>query len=310
MNRRVIEKILNKKHDDFVASIDDPAIRKLVNENSIITGGAIASMLLTETVNDYDYYFTTYETACAVADYYCRRFTDSNPQVSIAPVVFKDPGANPPRVKIVVKSAGVCSEAGDKGYQYFESLPDEVGQEYFEKVVAAADEVAAQPVDEAKPPYRPVFMSGNAITLSNKVQLVLRFWGDAAEIHRNYDYVHCTNYWTSKDRKLVLNPRALESLLAKTLYYQGSLYPICSVIRMRKFLKQGWYINAGQILKMLFQISELNLKDIKVLEDQLTGVDSAYFSQLITYCQKRMNEDKEFKITAPYLVTVIDKIFG
>jgi len=72
----------------------------------------------------------------------------------------------------------------------------------------------------------------------------------------------------------------------------------------------GWYINAGQILKMLFQISQLDLTDINVLEEQLTGVDAAYFFQVIEYCKKRQEEDKEFKVTVPYLCSIIDKIFG
>nr|MCU0343906.1 T9SS type A sorting domain-containing protein [Ignavibacterium sp.] len=43
--------------------------------------------------------------------------------------------------------------------------------------------------------YRPVFISENAITLSDKVQLVIRFYGTPAEIHDNYDYAHCMCYF-------------------------------------------------------------------------------------------------------------------
>ena len=164
-------------------------------------------------------------------------------------------------------------------------------------------------MDGKQEPYRPVFLSDNAITLSNKVQLVIRFYGDPAEIHRNYDFIHCCNYWTP-DEGVMLNPLALESILTKNLQYQGSAYPVCSVIRMRKFLKAGWHINAGQILKMLFQISALDLTDIEVLEEQLTGVDAAYFYQVIEYCKKRLVEEPDFKVTAPYLCSIIDKIWG
>lgn len=94
------------------------------------------------------------------------------------------------------------------------------------------------------------------------------------------------------------------------LIYQGSKYPICSVIRTRKFIQRGWRINAGQYLKMCMQISELNLKDIKVLEDQLTGVDAAYFEQLIRATQKHMSETGSTDIDQVYLVQLIDKIFG
>ena len=53
--------------------------------------------------------------------------------------------------------------------------------------------------------------------------------------------------------------RRCRPLLARQLVYQGSKYPICSMIRTRKFLQRGWHINAGQYLKMAFQVSELDL---------------------------------------------------
>jgi hypothetical protein len=97
----------------------------------------------------------------------------------------------------------------------------------------------------------------------------------------------------------------MESILAKELRYVGSKYPICSVVRLRKFIARGWRINAGQILKMAMQISELDLTDISVLEDQLTGVDTAYFLQLI---EKLKEKDPE-KVNAAYLVEIIDRMF-
>jgi hypothetical protein len=30
---------------------------------------------------------------------------------------------------------------------------------------------------------------------------------------------------------------------------------------MKKFIQRGWTVNAGEILKMLFQVSELDLKN-------------------------------------------------
>jgi hypothetical protein len=315
MNRRLIEKVILKKHLEFVASIGDEKVRDLVAKNAIITGGAIVSLLTNDPVNDYDYYFEDFETTLAVAKYYIDQFIELNKgKITIEPKLWWElpKGDLPGCVKIIVQSAGIASEAGDEGYKYFESLPDEYGMEYVDKVTKAADDLDQVPpdgLDDAQPPYRPVFMSANAITLSNKVQCVIRFFGDPGEIHKNYDFIHCCNYWTP-DGGLVLNAAALESILSKNLIYQGSLYPVCSVIRMRKFMKQGWYINAGQILKMLFQVSQLDLTNMKVLEDQLTGVDAAYFHQLIEYCKQRAERDKDFKVTMPYLISVIDKIFG
>ena len=313
MNRRTINKVFTKKHNDFVASIEDKNVRDLVNTHSIITGGAIASMLLNEKVNDYDYYFDNKETVVAVAEYYVKKFNElhkDNKYLTTTTLNKPTVEVDGDRVKIVVPSAGIVSEKNSTdGYSYFESLPDEAGMDYVDAVTSGDDADSKHMDSIEKDAYRPIFMSSNAITLSNKVQLVIRFYGEADEIHKNYDFAHCCNYWTSKDRQLVLHPHALESLLSKHLQYQGSLYPVCSVIRTRKFLKQGWYINAGQYLKMCFQVSELDLSNIKVLEEQLTGVDSAYFHQVIQYCKKRQEEDKDFKVTTPYLVSIIDKIF-
>ena len=311
MNRKTIKKILSKKHEDFLASIDDKEVKKLINENSIITGGSIVSLLLNENVNDFDYYFTNKETCKAVAEYYVKKFIQLHPEwekensKTSLPIVQEEAD----RIKIFIQSAGIAGEGTEQGYEYFETLPDQQAQEYVEKVISEADDTDSKPL-ETKEKYRPVYMSTNAITLSDKVQLVIRFYGEAEKIHKNYDFAHCTNYWTSKDRKLTLQPHALEAILTKQLYYQGSLYPICSVIRTRKFIKQGWHINAGQFLKMCFQISELNLKDIGTLEEQLCGVDQAYFIDLINYCKKRQEEDENFKITMPYIVSIVDKIFG
>jgi hypothetical protein len=97
----------------------------------------------------------------------------------------------------------------------------------------------------------------------------------------------------------------MEAILAKELRYVGSKYPVCSVVRLRKFIARGWRINAGQILKMAMQISALDLTDLAVLEDQLTGVDTAYFLQLI----EKLKEKDPTKVNTAYLVEIINRMF-
>jgi hypothetical protein len=203
----------------------------------------------------------------------------------------------------MVKSAGIASEEGDEEYQYFEGLDDPDAMDATEYVETAMN--AAEDEDSEKPRYRPVFMSRNAITLSQGVQIVLRFFGKPDEIHENYDFVHCTNYWTSWDGILELKPDALECLLTKELRYVGSKYPICSIVRLRKFIKRGFTINAGNILKICMQVSDLDLTNVEVLEEQLTGVDVAYFHEVI---QKLKEKDKE-QVDATYLMEIIDRMF-
>ncbi len=65
----------------------------------------------------------------------------------------------------------------------------------------------------------------------------------------------------------------------------------------------------GQYLKMAFQVSKLDLTNIEVLEDQLTGVDVAYFNTLIEALQDHIARNSEFKLEYSYLAAIIDKIF-
>jgi hypothetical protein len=298
-----------------------------------MTGGAIASMLLKESVNDFDFYFKDFETTKAVAEYYVTKFKENPPQafkgtkdVTIkvvvgelrkistteAEIIEKSEGDLPPleqskeptRVRIWIQSAGIAGEEKKEEldpYRYFEGRPpQEVGDYVDQEMEVKNDEKTKEETD-----FRPVFLTDNAISLSGQVQLVIRFYGTPEQIHENYDYVHATNYWTSWDRKVTLRVEALECLLTRELRYIGSKYPICSLVRARKFIQRGWTINAGQFLKIAWQINELNLKDYEVLKEQLVGMDVAYFMQVLSALKEKDTQ----KINAAYLTEIIDRIF-
>jgi hypothetical protein len=177
------------------------------------------------------------------------------------------------------------------------------------KIVTELDEIdAEEEIKKEKKPYFPVFISSNAITLSNKIQIIIRFYGDPENIHDTFDFEHTRAYWTNGTKTVIPN-KVWETTINKVLVYTGSKYPVCSVFRLRKFIARGWKINAGQILKMAMQISELNLHDINVLEDQLIGVDSLYFMNLIEQFRKKKKNDPSWELTTDYIISIIDKIF-
>lgn len=334
MTPKTIKKIIRAKLEHWAKHVEDEKVRSAIRHKTIMTGGAIASMLLGEEVKDFDVYMNSREAALLVARYYCDQFNELNPnrqnrvgrsgRAYVLDFADKEqvereraecgPAGHllcndPQRVKIVVRSDGVAAES--------EEILSEPFADVFD-VVEQADEVPAEESTEARSdpgtkksraPYRPIFLSSNAITLANKVQVVIRFFGSADQIHENYDFAHCTNYYDAESGELVLRQAAMEALLSRQLAYQGSKYPICSIIRTRKFLARGWHINAGQYLKMAFQVSELNLRDLAVLEDQLVGVDSAYFLQLIDALQRKQESDPEFVINVAYLGSIIDRLF-
>ena len=151
--------------------------------------------------------------------------------------------------------------------------------------------------------YTPIYITDNAITLKGDVQLIIRFYGEPEEIHKNYDFIHATNYWLGETEKLTLNNEAIQSLLKKELVYFGSKYPVASLIRTRKFIKRGFSCNAGEFLKIAFQISKLDLSNFEVLKEQLIGVDVAYFEELLSNLK---NKDT---IDYTYIMELINKIF-
>lgn len=287
MKAKTIKAVLSKKLNRWFKSIKEDRVRKIAEDNSIVTGGSIASMLLGEPVNDYDIYFRTREAAADIADHYANLF-DAGDDEMVEVEVLDD------RVRVVVKSAGMAGE------------PAEALDAPADESEAVRQALSESPGDEPdKAGFSPRFITSNAITLTDKVQLVFRFFGDPETIHENYDFVHCTSYYTSWNKHLELPKAALVSLLSKELRYVGSKYPICSIIRMRKFVGRGWHINAGQILKCCWQVHELDLSDPEVLEEQMTGVDLAYFQQVISLLRERDSE----KVDATYLFEVLDRVF-
>jgi len=319
MKASTIKLILDKKLDNWIETIKDETLANQVKQNVIVSGGAIASMLQGEQINDYDLYFKNYETAKAIAEYYVNEFNINKGKLktkniisSCNPVVREETIKNiknedEKRIIIYMKSSGVASETQSE-YEYFESATEESASNFIEslslKNAVDVTEGLFEETRNKKNKYSPVFLSDNAITLTDKVQLIIRFYGEPEDILKNYDFVHSMCFYDYGKNNLQYHPEALESILSKALLYRGSLYPIASLFRIRKFIARGWRITAGQMLKIIWQIKDIDLEDSKVLREQLIGVDQAYMYQLL-----RALENKEGRVDSTYIAKLIDEIF-
>lgn len=295
MNSKNIAKALNKKLKNWVETIEDENVVKAIKENALITGGALVSLLNGEKPNDYDVYFKTLEACQVVAEYYAKKWNKNHEgkrnQVEIK--IEND------RVQCFIQSNGAVMEDDENG------IDDNT-----EPYATENEENPTQPNPEIeKPKYRPRYFSTNAISLSDGIQIVIRFWGPVEKIHENYDFEHCKCSYDWKNNKVDLPTKALECIINKELFYSGSKYPLCSIIRTRKFINRGWSINAGQYVKMALQLNELDLTDLNVFKEQLVGVDSAYFSEAINSIAKKQEENPTFKIDNTYLFEIINRIF-
>lgn len=301
MQVKTIKKTISEKLTDWTNSITDPQLANLVKKNALVSGGSITSMLLGEKVNDYDIYLQDRETLKKLVEYYTKDFQ------GVEILDGKD------RDQLIAKFKD------EMGFNEDENLfnkhhsayaiairtlkPDQIKLFFSEKKGGRA---VNEGVTDKK--YIPKYFSPNAISLSDDIQIVIRFHGTAEQIHKTFDFIHATNYFTFSDG-LMLNKDALAAILTKQLHYQGSNYPVTSIIRIKKFLKRGWNISAGEILKIVFEVSGMDLSDPDTLEEQLIGVDVAYFGVLIGALRAKYDSDKEFKLTPNYLATLIDKIF-
>lgn len=342
MLEKNMKESIDRKVKDWLSTITDPKVVNAIKKDLIVTGGCFTSMIMNEKVNDYDCYFRTKETVIKVAQYYANIWNTShtvqingrgvpskvfvfdgdNPSkelleyygVTTKEQLYTHPAGivrktSPDRVKLVIPSDGVVStESPSDGVV----STGETTDLNFNEIVSSLDEIFSSKVEEGitndgEQKYSPMYISSNAITLSDDIQIVVRFYGRPSEIHDTYDFIHTKAYYDFGKNVLQIPKDVYECVINKTLIYTGSKYPVCSLFRIRKFISRGWRINAGQILKICLQVSELDLMDIDVLEDQLIGVDTIYFSQLIDNIKSSGITQEEF--TSTYLISVIDKIF-
>jgi len=303
MQTKTIEKNIKVKLIEWLSTITDSALRDDVKKSLLVSGGSVTSMFLNEPVNDYDIYFQDINVVKRIAQYYKVKAGEEGYDIEIL-----DGREKESLVKELNSSSYLNGEAIDQNFAKAVSLRNLKSDQI--KLFFVSEKGGIK-VNEGKenPNYEPMYFSPNAISLSNNIQIVLRFHGTPEEIHKTFDFIHATNYFTFSTG-LVLNLSAIESILTKQLKYQGSQYPVTSIIRAKKFVKRGFNITAGELLKIMYQVSLLDLNNPDVLEEQLIGVDVAYFSLLIDALRGKYASDPDFKLTTEYFNSLIDKIFN
>ncbi len=300
MNSKNIKRHLNGKLRDWLKSIDDENVRTIISQNTIITGGAMVSLLTGEPVNDYDVYFRTKDACFAVTKYYVARWNKDHPDKPVHVRFTEETG----RIDCFISSKGIADEnEAQESHVWYNFDSEDTGAETGDSKQEDTE------TDDQKGKYRPRFITSNAITLTDKIQLVCRFYGEVEEIHKNYDFAHCTCAWSSWNNEVFLPRKALECIINKELFYVGSKYPLCSIIRTRKFIARGYHINAGQYVKMCMQLNALDLTDVRVLEDQLTGVDTTYFQMMVDELREHMDATGSDKVDSQYAMELINKLF-
>jgi hypothetical protein len=214
MKAKQIEKLLKGMYDNFVDSIDDENIKKIIIERTFITGGCIPSMMMDEFINDFDVYFENQEDANVVKDYY-----------------------------------------------------------------------GSQKVDKTKK-FHVKLITDNAINLSDKIQLIIRFTGIPEEVTKNFDWAHIKSYFKYPD-KLIINIDTYRLIVEKELVYTGSQYPLSSLLRLKKYIKKGWNVSTKTMVHIVLDI----LKEFNKIKKE--NVKQKSFHEMVEEFQENEKEGKE-----------------
>lgn len=263
MKHDSISRYLQKQITSFTGKFKRDLANDFVRD-AYITGGAIASLKQNTNqpadivINDFDIYLKNKTTLIKIVKYFLNKYHRFGGR----------------RIKCITKIALIYRDVVGNEYsedQYIAdnnqsiflslSIPDEYKQmqQHHEqrKWLINKDSIS--------------YLTHHSISIG-KIQVILRFTGEPHDVHRYFDFEHTKGVFDFHSGKLSIPPTVEIAMLEKELIYTGSLYPIKSVLRVKKFLQRGYTIKSVYILKMIFQLYRMNLTNKKVLEDQLMGV--------------------------------------
>jgi hypothetical protein len=228
--------------------------RRLLTD-SFFAGGVITSHCKGEKVKDYDLFFISEETLRS----YLHSFLSFHGWWSAFKLEFKVDPKNPKlkRCAIVPKEANTNTTV--------ESFIEE-----FNRVCKSKSQTAKHAA--------PSYLSHNALSLTNGVQLIFRFVGEPEEVFSTFDYEHCKTYWRPSalgisDGKVEFLGKSLESLAKNELVYtSNSRFVLSAISRLNKFIKRGWGVAPSSLLAIASSAAKVNWQNKEELREELLGI--------------------------------------
>jgi hypothetical protein len=223
--------------------------------NSFIAGGVIVSVTKEEKVKDYDLFMVTQESARALF----RTLVDRMPGGTVFELLVGPDAVNPNLKRGTLALNPAVNE------KTLEDLIEDFN-ENCKKFKIKSHKVV------------PSYLSKNALTLSNGVQLIFRFIGEPKEVFSTFDYEHCKVYWRPNPTGLLLGSvhyegRSLESLAKNELIYTANTrFVLSAVSRLNKFIKRGWGIAPSSLLSLAVSSSKVKWDNKADLEEELLGI--------------------------------------
>ena len=125
----------------------------------------------------------------------------------------------------------------------------------------------------------------------------IKLFGTPEEIFQMFDYTVCMVAAVvsldaedaSKDKvEFVFHERFWQDVASRSLIFNPkTAYPINSLFRVQKYKEKGFKINTVELLKLGFAISNLNIKTIDDIKNQICGVSSEVCEKILEKLEKQ-----------------------
>lgn len=110
-------------------------------------------------------------------------------------------------------------------------------------------------------------------------------FGDPKTIFNYYDFTVCMAAYqffeNGNDERFVFGDDFFKHISQRRLvFHTGTMFPICSMLRVMKYIKKGFFITGMEILKIGLSIHSLKMETYADLRRQLQGIDTAFLADL------------------------------
>lgn len=188
MQIKTVAKSISDKLKDWLSSITDEQLRKEVEESLLVSGGSITSLLLGDPVNDYDIYLQDIEVVKRLTIYYIKgvdgaELLDGREKEALVKELEKQ------YIGVTTEGEEAVNRNNSRAISLRNLKEDQI-KLYFPSANGGLK--VNENLSDSEKNYTPVFLSPNAISLSNDIQIVIRFHGTPEQIHKTFDFIHAT----------------------------------------------------------------------------------------------------------------------
>lgn len=140
-----------------------------------------------------------------------------------------------------------------------------------------------------------MFVSENAeswLVNSTRVQLINyeKFLGSPEQIWHYFDFTVCMGAYSFKEDMFIFHDDFLAHNAQRRIVFNFTTeYPICSLIRVMKYVRYGYKINSLELVKVALAINALELSDYKAIKRQLMGIDTLFLKPLTDWLDGRLD---------------------